>query len=165
MDESPRKSSACLLALVLASAWLHPCLAAPAVADPSGPRGSVAAAAGERLEFLPLRPLLFGHDADNLNGTDVVLLEDMAAFMRRDPRIRRVLIKGHTDAIASGPYNEALSTRRAETVRGQLIAFGVPPWLLHVTALGRSAPTDEDWTPEGRARNRRVEIYVVREGD
>jgi OOP family OmpA-OmpF porin len=72
-----------------------------------------------------------------------------------------VLIKGHADLLAGVNYNEALSQRRAEAVRARLLELGVAGHLLHLGAYGKSAPVDEDWTPEGRNRNRRVELYVL----
>jgi outer membrane protein OmpA-like peptidoglycan-associated protein len=41
-------------------------------------------------------------------------------------RKRPVRIKGHTDAIASDAYNQTLSERRAQEVKGWLAAHGVP---------------------------------------
>ena len=114
-----------------------------------------------RMEFVSLRPVLFDHDGDVLDERGSSLLEDAALFIRHNPRITRVLVKGHADFIAGGAYNESLSRRRAEAVRARLQELGVPAQLLHLTAHGKSAPVDEDWTPEGRSRNRRVELYVV----
>ncbi len=113
------------------------------------------------MEFVSLRPLLFAHDADIIDERVRAQLEDAALYIRHSPRIRRVLLQGHTDVLADGTYNAALSQRRVEAVRTELLALGVAGHLLHVSAHGSSAPTDENWTAEGRSRNRRVEIYVL----
>lgn len=163
MTRRVRIPSAPLLLLLAATAWPPAAPAAPGIT----PGGDVAALLSAdlgppgRMEFVPLLPLLFEHDADLIDERGMLLLEDVALFVRYNPRVARVLVKGHADMIAGDPYNEALSRRRAEAVRAQLLSLGVPARLLHVTAYGRSAPVDEDWTPEGRARNRRVELYVV----
>lgn len=115
----------------------------------------------EPLEFVPLRPVLFDHDADVLDARASPLLEDVALFVRDNPRVRRVLIKGYTDVIAGEAYNDALSQRRSEAVRARLLELGVPAQLLHISAHGKRAPADEEWTTEGRTRNRRVELYLV----
>lgn len=113
------------------------------------------------LEFVPLRPVLFEHDVDALDERASPLLEDLALFVRDNPRVQRILIKGYADIIADGAYNDALSQRRSEAVRARLVELGVPARLLHISAHGKSAPADEEWTSEGRSRNRRVELYLV----
>ncbi|GAB3658272.1 hypothetical protein GCM10027589_18760 [Actinocorallia lasiicapitis] len=76
-------------------------------------------------------------------------------------RGKRVRVAGFTDTIGSPAANLALSRRRAEAVRDELIRLGVAD----VTAKGYGearpvAPnvTNKKDDPDGRARNRRVEI-------
>lgn len=114
------------------------------------------------LEFITLRPVLFAHDAAELSARAKAILDDTALLLRHTPGIRRVLIDGHADATAGRLYNYRLSDRRAAAVRDYLISRGAPPGLLHVAGYGEGRPTDENWTREGRGRNRRVEIHVVR---
>jgi outer membrane protein OmpA-like peptidoglycan-associated protein len=69
-------------------------------------------------------------------------------------------IEGHTDAIGSDEYNQTLSEKRAEGVRGYLVSSGVVPD--HVTALGlgKSNPVADNATASGRKLNRRVDMVV-----
>lgn len=113
------------------------------------------------MEFIALPPLRFAHDADLIDERIGAQLEDAALFIRHNPRITRVLIRGHADILAGANYNQDLSQRRAEAVRIRLLELGVAAHLLHLGAYGKSAPVDENWTQEGRNRNRRVEIYVL----
>lgn len=71
-----------------------------------------------------------------------------------------VLVVGHTDAVGSDQFNDALGLRRAETVRTALIAAGVPANDVQAISRGKRAPAVQ--TPDGVAepRNRRVEIIV-----
>jgi outer membrane protein OmpA-like peptidoglycan-associated protein len=71
-------------------------------------------------------------------------------------------IEGHTDSQGPDTYNEELSLRRAEEVRGFLVSRGVPPDRVTVRGLGEYRPVASNATPEGRANNRRVEIVLQR---
>jgi outer membrane protein OmpA-like peptidoglycan-associated protein len=69
-------------------------------------------------------------------------------------------VAGHTDALGSDQYNDALSLRRAERVRTLLIGRGIAPG--SIVAVGRGKREPRVPTPVGVAepRNRRVEITV-----
>ena len=69
-------------------------------------------------------------------------------------------IEGHTDAIGSEEYNQTLSEKRAETVRGYLVSSGVVPDHVTATGLGKSNPVADNTTAAGRKLNRRVEMVV-----
>jgi outer membrane protein OmpA-like peptidoglycan-associated protein len=69
------------------------------------------------------------------------------------------LIVGHTDAIGSAAYNQALSVRRATNVVDYLVAMGVPEDRLIPVGRGMSEPLDPDH-PESDV-NRRVEVEVL----
>jgi outer membrane protein OmpA-like peptidoglycan-associated protein len=118
---------------------------------------------GERFEFIPIHPVRFEFDDDTLSDGARWILDDTALLIRHLPGVTRVIVKGFTDVVAGEVYNDGLSDRRAAAVRDYLIERGVAVRMLHVTGYGMSNPVDEEWTREGRARNRRVEIYIVRE--
>jgi outer membrane protein OmpA-like peptidoglycan-associated protein len=113
-------------------------------------------------EFIPLRPLLFAQQRDSLSERDRLMLDEMAAFIRLVPGVTRVLVKGHADHDTGEPVDADLSQRRATVVRDYLIERGVSARLIHASGFGGALPVDESWTAEGRARNRRVEIYLIR---
>jgi outer membrane protein OmpA-like peptidoglycan-associated protein len=73
-----------------------------------------------------------------------------------------ITIEGHTDALGPDALNEELSLRRAEQVRGFLLAQGVPPERISVRGMGEYRPVATNSTAEGRANNRRVEIVLQR---
>ena len=76
------------------------------------------------------------------------------------------IVKGHTDNVGDDDYNLQLSKERAEAVADHLIDAGIDPGLLTTEGLGPNDPvadnTLEDGSdnPEGRARNRRVEVVL-----
>lgn len=55
-------------------------------------------------------------------------------------------------------YNKLLSQRRAESVQQALVARGIDVSRLAAEGMGEEKPVAENKTPEGRARNRRVEL-------
>lgn len=71
-------------------------------------------------------------------------------------------IEGHTDAIASDAYNQALSERRARSVSAWLTARGIPAARLTTRGVGEAKPVADNRTAEGRQRNRRVEVVIER---
>src|SRR6056297_637424 len=76
-------------------------------------------------------------------------------------------VVGHADATGEAAYNPRLSERRADAVAEKLTNRGVSPASVVSRGMGERAPVASNATPEGRARNRRVEILItpaVREG-
>ncbi len=79
-----------------------------------------------------------------------------------------IRVEGHTDTVPmefTNPDNIAdnweLSSKRALTVLGSLIAYGVPERQLSTAAFGSTRPVKSNDTPEGRANNRRVELIIL----
>jgi outer membrane protein OmpA-like peptidoglycan-associated protein len=72
----------------------------------------------------------------------------------------KIQIEGHTDSIGSDEYNQTLSEKRADSVRGYLLSSGVVSD--HVTALGlgKADPVADNSTASGRRLNRRVDMVV-----
>jgi outer membrane protein OmpA-like peptidoglycan-associated protein len=71
-----------------------------------------------------------------------------------------VRIVGHTDSTGSDAVNDPLSLRRAESVRNYLSDRGVGAGRIEVAGRGSREPVASNDTAEGRAKNRRVEIFL-----
>lgn len=87
-------------------------------------------------------------------------LSRLIEFVQRRPEAQ-VLIEGHTDSSGSASQNQALSEKRARSVRQALIEEGVDPRRLTAVGMGQGQPIGDNRTAEGRARNRRVEVIVL----
>jgi chemotaxis protein MotB len=91
-------------------------------------------------------------------------LAGLARVLREMPN--EIIVEGHTDnvPIASGPYrtNWELSVARANSVIARLIVQGIPPERLIASGYGPHHPIADNGTAEGRGRNRRVEIVIIR---
>lgn len=85
-------------------------------------------------------------------------LREIAELLRR-PTDWRLAIEGHTDSIATDRFNLELSARRAAAVKAALTSrHGIVEGRLSTSGAGESRPKARNDTPEGRARNRRVEL-------
>lgn len=75
------------------------------------------------------------------------------------------VVAGHTDSVGPDDYNYDLGKRRAEAVSRYLITQKkIDPMRVMPVSYGKSAPLSDNSTPQGRAKNRRVEILVYKEG-
>ena len=70
-------------------------------------------------------------------------------------------VYGHTDSTGSDAFNQTLSESRARTVAGYLASRGVSATRIRSQGFGETMPVASNDTPEGRTRNRRVEIKIV----
>lgn len=86
---------------------------------------------------------------------------DKVAQSLKDYPDSLVDVYGHTDSTGSDAFNQTLSENRARTVMNYLITQGVPAARLRSQGFGETMPVASNDTPEGRARNRRVEIKIV----
>jgi outer membrane protein OmpA-like peptidoglycan-associated protein len=123
----------------------------------------VRATFGDALAAQPARAahftLYFNEASDDLTQESRAILEQMFADLDKRP-VRDIVIIGHTDAVGSDRYNDALATKRAESVKAMLVARGVAE--SDIVTVGRGKRELLIPTPDGVAepRNRRVEIVV-----
>ena len=87
------------------------------------------------------------------------ILDRFATTLNQNPATT-VSITGHTDSTGSDAINQPLSVERAAHTRDYLSTRGVSPTRIVVEGLGSSQPIASNNDNTGRARNRRVEIYV-----
>ncbi|MFC2123985.1 LamG-like jellyroll fold domain-containing protein [Bacteroidota bacterium] len=73
----------------------------------------------------------------------------------------KIEIAGHTDWIGSDKANQALSDRRANSVREYFISQGVDTEKIVAKGYGEKEPVADNETDEGRAMNRRVEFRIL----
>lgn len=84
----------------------------------------------------------------------------------------KIVVSGYTDNTPVGPQlqrmgvanNVDLSNRRANSVVNYLASHGVSPSLLSAQGFGDANPVVSNDSPQGRARNRRVDITLIGDG-
>ncbi len=77
----------------------------------------------------------------------------------------RIRIEGHTDSTGGEAYNQALSERRAEAVKSELVAQNIQPERIQTIGYGLTRPVATNETPEGRQLNRRVQVVIIPQGE
>jgi outer membrane protein OmpA-like peptidoglycan-associated protein len=123
---------------------------------------------GGALRFTLNADLLFDFDKANLRpAADEVLRSLVAQVDQRLPN-GRFRIEGHTDAKGNDKYNDALSLRRAKSVEAWLTKnASIAPRRIATSSFGKRRPVapntkpDGSDDPEGRQKNRRVEILIL----
>ncbi|MCF6319344.1 MAG: OmpA family protein [Proteobacteria bacterium] len=73
-----------------------------------------------------------------------------------------VRIEGHTDSSGSNQLNVKLSQRRADAVKALLVKNGIGANQIEALGMGEEFPIAENTTHAGKAKNRRVEIIILR---
>lgn len=92
------------------------------------------------------------------------ILDELVKLLQVNPDIERLDIEGHTDNVGPATLNETLSNARAAAVRDYLVQKGgIAPTRLTSKGYGPSRPIASNDTPEGRARNRRVELHIIQQ--
>jgi outer membrane protein OmpA-like peptidoglycan-associated protein len=87
-------------------------------------------------------------------------LNQMAEIMKKYPE-NILTVNGYTDSTGSKQVNDVLSEKRADAVRNQLIASGLPVATVSSYGRGPASPVGDNSTSAGRQQNRRVEIEVT----
>ncbi len=87
------------------------------------------------------------------------VLDEFARGLGSQPTMF-VRVVGHTDSTGSDAVNDPLSLRRANSVRDYLSDRGVAANRIETFGRGSREPVATNDTPEGRAKNRRVEIFL-----
>lgn len=119
-------------------------------ADQMAAKGSVA-----------LDDLVFASGKATLEDRDYPSLTGLASWLKSDPDLRVTLV-GHTDASGSLAGNIALSRLRAVAVRDRLMTkYGLSGGQVDAQGAGYLAPRASNLTPEGRQKNRRVEVMLT----
>lgn len=98
--------------------------------------------------------------SDVLTDSSKGILDEVANAMKNNDSYK-LRIEGHTDNVGSDDYNMTLSQKRADAVKKYLVDQGVASDRIVAEGFGESNPLTTNETPEGRAKNRRVNFMVV----
>ncbi len=111
---------------------------------------------------LSLQDVQFVTGSAELQPQSLAVLDEVGAALAQRPDLR-IDIAGHTDSQGAARSNLALSEKRAQTVLGYLVGkFGLSRDRFTTHGFGSSKPVAPNETPDGRAKNRRVEFQVIR---
>jgi outer membrane protein OmpA-like peptidoglycan-associated protein len=107
-----------------------------------------------------LPDVTFAVDSTTISPSFRAALDEVANSLQKYPD-SLVDVMGHTDSTGSDQYNQSLSQRRAESVKGYLVMRGVSGARVATIGYGEQYPRADNTTEEGRALNRRVEIRIT----
>ena len=106
--------------------------------------------------------ILFATNKSELSPASREALTKFATSLKNSPDTD-VTIYGHTDN--TGAVNERISKERADAVANFLVGQGISRSRLTTEGLAFDQPVADNSTAEGRAQNRRVEIYITANAD
>ena len=141
----------------------RPAAPAPApapVAPAPAPRPAAPAVAPVTEKVTLAADVLFDFDKSIVKPEGKSKLDDLVTKLKA-VNLEVVIAIGHTDSIGSDAYNQKLSVRRAEAVKGYMVSKGIPANRIYTEGKGEKQPVASNKTKEGRSKNRRVEIEVV----
>ena len=108
--------------------------------------------AAERVFFVRAKAIIEKDSYSELDRVVTILMADSTLHLH---------IEGHTDNEGTDQRNQSLSTRRARAVQHYLEQHGIPAARMDHKGYGSSRPLASNDTPEGMAKNRRVEMILT----
>ena len=102
--------------------------------------------------------ILFDVDKYDLRPEAEEVLKNLAIVLK-EADIKTFEIDGHTDSDASDEHNQVLSEKRANAVKNFLTSQGITAEIT-IKGYGKTRPIASNDTPEGKQKNRRVEIII-----
>ncbi len=103
----------------------------------------------------------FSFDKSDLTTSVKAELDKAAKFMIDNPDVVLEL-QGHTCSLGSEAYNQKLGERRAKSVFDYLTSKGISASRLKTVSFGLAKPVAPNTTEDGRAKNRRVELVILK---
>jgi outer membrane protein OmpA-like peptidoglycan-associated protein len=107
--------------------------------------------------------IYFAFDSSTIPGQEQGKLTQVADWMKANPG-HSLFLAGHADKRGTPEYNRALGERRALSVREYLVGLGLPAGVLYTNSYGSDRPAVEGDTEEAYAKNRRVQVGIITQG-
>jgi outer membrane protein OmpA-like peptidoglycan-associated protein len=121
---------------------------------------AVSQTADNRLKLDIPADISFDVGRSNIKSDFAGVLNQFAGTLNANPTTSLAII-GHTDSTGSDAINNPLSQDRANSTRDYLVSRGVAATRIATEARGSREPVADNSTAAGRAKNRRVEIFVA----
>ncbi|MBL1352248.1 MAG: OmpA family protein [Zetaproteobacteria bacterium] len=113
------------------------------------------------LEVIALEGVYFASSSADLTSASSASLNDAVTVLQKRPDIQ-IEIAAYTDSRGKNSYNLALSKLRAHSVMNYFTSHGIKASRLSSQGYGEINPIADNATREGRAKNRRVELHVMK---
>lgn len=113
-------------------------------------------------ETIVLEDLIFAQGKSVIDPKSYAGLDEVAQMMKENAKIE-IQLEGHTDNQGSSKANLSLSQDRVDAVKKYLIQKGISKSRIQTKAFGGTQPLGNELTPEARAKNRRVEMRILKD--
>ncbi len=120
----------------------------------------VAQTADNQLRLSIPSDISFASGQDEIAPRLMPILDQFAQGLNQQPAME-VRIVGHTDSTGSDAINLPLSVQRAQSARDYLVSRGVSASRIRIDGRGAREPIADNSTEAGRARNRRIDIFLA----
>lgn len=119
------------------------------------------------ISFEPARVIVlenveYDFNKSTIRKSSFKTLDDLYEVMSYKPNLV-IEIGGHTDNIGTDKSNELLSLNRSNSIKSYLIKKGIPAERIQTKGYGESVPIADNDTEEGRQKNRRTEVKIIKE--
>lgn len=114
----------------------------------------------EGIKFTLSSDLLFPTNSSYLSEKAKGELNKLAKLLKQE-KAKNIRVDGYTDATGTEQYNIWLSDKRAASVKKYLEDAGIGASRITTKGFGPANPVADNKTPEGRQKNRRVEVIIL----
>ncbi|MDR1086780.1 MAG: OmpA family protein [Endomicrobium sp.] len=114
----------------------------------------------KKIKQFRINAVLFEFDKADIKPEAEEEIKELAKKIGKRYKFEKIRVEGHTDALGSDEYNRKLSLARAHAVHEVFAKYGIDTAKMEKIGHGESRPIDSNETEEGKANNRRVEIFV-----
>ncbi len=112
-------------------------------------------------EPLRLEKIQFAADSININAEAVPTLDELYEFLYDNPTVI-IEVSGHTNGLPADEYCDRISSERAKSVANYLVQKGIEERRVISKGYGKRKPIATNQTAEGRKKNQRVEIKLIK---
>jgi OmpA-OmpF porin, OOP family len=113
-------------------------------------------------ETVVLNHLIFEQGKAVINPKSFKELDELVAMMKENPKVE-IQLEGHTDNQGKPESNLKLSQARVDAVKKYITSNGISKNRVNTKAFGGTKPIAKENTEEARAKNRRVEMRVLKD--
>jgi outer membrane protein OmpA-like peptidoglycan-associated protein len=111
------------------------------------------------LQFNDYESLEYETGSAKINTKSYNYLNYLVNIMKKNPGYR-ILFEGNTDNVGAEEANQKLSQDRVDAVKEYFVSKGIDAGKINTKAFGSSRPKYKNDNAAGRAKNRRVEIFM-----
>lgn len=113
-------------------------------------------------ETIVLNHLIFAQGKADIDPKSYGELDEVVQMLKENAQME-IRLEGHTDNVGNPKANMELSQNRVDAVKKYMVSKGIAKNRIETKAFGGSQPLRNEMTPEARAKNRRVEMRILKD--